>query len=343
MQILRNIFGVSLLAGVYFLLLACLIPFLPLSFWFFDLLAHFQSHYFALSLLLFLIAVLFWRKKTYRQNRILQQFLGLCLISLLLSGASLAPYLPRAQSTPQIPAAQVFTLMQVNVFKFNRQYGKLLHFIDKHKPDIIAISEATPDWRDALEPLTTQKDGWPHVIDLAKNGSNGMMVLSRHEFTQQENLYPATDTHPAIMFRIRFDGKDIMIASLHPLSPVTKTRFRHRDTYLDGIAAHLEREQADGIIAAGDFNTTIYAPSYKKFLRRAKLHDSRRGRGLYPTWPVYVPLPIRFKTENLMIPHFLRIPIDHILYKGDLRLLQFETLPSINSDHLATLAVFSVP
>jgi len=331
------------MGSLYFLLLACLIPFLPLSLWFFDLIAHFQSYYFALSLLLFLIAALLWCKKTRRQSRILQQVLGVSLLSLLLSGASLAPYLPRPHSPVKISDAHVLSLMQVNVFKFNQKHDVLLHFIDKYNPDVITIAEATPEWRDALKTLTETKDGWPYMIDQAKPGSNGMLVLSRHEFTQQESLYPATDTHPALLFRITFNGQDILIASLHPLSPVSKTRFKHRDSYMDGVAASLTQVQNGSVIVAGDMNMTMYAPSYKNFLRKTGLRNARNGRGLYPTWPVYVPLPTKFKAENLMIPHLLRIPIDHVFYKGDIQLLKFEVLPAIGSDHLATLTRFAVP
>ncbi|TNE26935.1 MAG: endonuclease/exonuclease/phosphatase family protein, partial [Alphaproteobacteria bacterium] len=252
-------------------------------------------------------------------------------------------YLPRPQSTPQSPAGHVFSLMQVNVFKFNRKHELLLHFIDKYKPDVITIAEATPDWRDALKKLTEEKDGWPYMIDQAKPGSNGMMVLSRHEFSQQESLYPATDTHPALLFRINVNAQDILIASLHPLSPVSKTRFKHRDKYMGGVAASLQQGQDDAVIVAGDMNMTMYAPSYKSFLRQTDLQNTRNGRGLYPTWPVYIPLPTKFKAENLMIPHLLRIPIDHVLYKGNIRPLKFKTLPALGSDHLATLTFFALP
>lgn len=341
MQILKNIFSIFLLFSIYLLLLACLIPFVPPSFWLFDLLAHFQSYYFVLSLLLFLAGLGLWCRKKFRQNPVMQQFLAVSLLALFLSGLSLAPYLPRMQQSLQTDGANRITLLQVNVFKFNRRHEKLLHYIDKYTPDIIMVSEATPDWRDALAPLTTRKDGWPHVIDLAKNGSHGMLILSRHAFTWQETLYPATATHPAVMFRINTGGRDVLLASLHPLSPVTGTRFQQRNLYLDGVAARIMQENT--AIVAGDFNTTMYAPSYKTFRRTAGLHDGRHGRGLYPTWPVYLPLPPRYKAENLRIPHPLRIPIDHILYKGELQLLSFGTLPDIDSDHLATQAVFALP
>tara|TARA_R110002124_G_scaffold28092_1_gene99658 strand:- start:842 stop:1873 length:1032 start_codon:yes stop_codon:yes gene_type:complete len=343
MRIIKNLCGSFMLGSLYFLLLACLIPFLPLSLWFFDLIAHFQSYYFVLSLLLFSVAALLWCKKTRRKNRILQQFLGVSLLALLLSGASLAPYMPRPQKAVDNADAPILRLMQVNVFKFNRKHDVLLHFIHKYKPDLITIAEATPEWRDALKELTAAKDGWPYMIDQAKPGSNGMLVLSRYEFTQQESLYPATDTHPAILFRITVNGRDILIASLHPLSPVSKMRFKHRDSYMDGVAASLQQAQDGPVIVAGDMNMTMYTPSYKSFLRKTGLRNARNGRGLYPTWPVYVPLPTRFKTENLMIPHLLRIPIDHVFYKGDIRLLEFTALPAIGSDHLATLTRFSVP
>ncbi|TVQ81762.1 MAG: endonuclease/exonuclease/phosphatase family protein [Micavibrio sp.] len=331
MRFVQNFIVFFFSAGAFLLLFLTLIPFLPSVLWPLELLSHFQTQYFLAAAIAVLSAVILRRTlpDLYFSKQLLRPlFLVPLLLALAVSFFSIAPYLPvRIIMGETVKGGETLTVLQSNVYKYNTDYAALLVHIETYNPDIIAVSEATPGWRDALLPLK-EKD-WPHMIDRAAPGSHGMVVLSRYPFIEKEVLYPSTKTHPVIFFRIRAQERDILLASLHPLSPMTARRYHSRDEDLAATAAYLEAHAKGNVsvIVTGDLNTTMFSPSYKQFIRETGLTNTRRGRGLYGSWPVFLPAPAR-------------IAIDHTLYKGELESVHFTTLPSINSDHLSTLAVF---
>ncbi len=329
MRFVQNFIVFFFSAGAFLLLFLTLIPFLPSVLWPLELLSHFQTQYFLAAAVAVLSAVILRRTlpELYFSKQLLRlPFLVPLLLALSVSFFSIAPYLP-IRMGETVKGGETLTVLQSNVYKYNTDYAALLAHIETYNPDIIAVSEATPGWRDALLPLK-EKD-WPHMIDRAAAGSHGMVVLSRYPFIEKEVLYPSTKTHPVIFFRIRAQERDILLASLHPLSPMTARRYHSRDEDLAATAAYLNAQDKESlsIIVTGDLNTTMFSPSYKQFIRETGLTNTRRGRGLYGSWPVFLPAPAR-------------IAIDHTLYKGELESVRFTTLPSINSDHLSTLAVF---
>ncbi len=299
-----------------------IIPFLPVRFWPLDLLSHFQTYYFVIATVIFMILV--FGLPFFKKGRIYWHMLFPTLFSLILSGLSLLPYLPTTAET-STKSDQQLSVMQANVFKFNSDHKAFLTQIQQHDPDIIAVAEATPKWRDALHEL---KKNWPHQIDKAKLGSHGMMIFSKLPLSQIDTKYLGRDDIPTIFFRITWKDQQIHFISLHPLPPVCWKCFSIRDNNFFDIADIAQTMPADTpTIVLGDMNTTMFSPSYKTFMHRTNLENARLGQGLYPTWPA-------------ALPFFLRIPIDHILHSKNLDLLHFSALPTNNSDHLTTLAIF---
>ena len=79
----------------------------------------------------------------------------------------------------------------------------------------------------------------------------------------------------------------------------------------------------------GDFNLTPYAAHFHEIIEQIGWKDSRRGFGVANTWPSFLPAAFR-------------IPIDHILFRGDLVVLDRQILDSNGSDHLPVMIKFSV-
>ena len=78
-------------------------------------------------------------------------------------------------------------------------------------------------------------------------------------------------------------------------------------------------------VLGGDLNTVAWSATSSLVQRIGGLLDPRVGRGPYATFPTWLPAP-------------LRVPIDHVLFTPEFRLLDLERLPDIGSDHLPLFA-----
>lgn len=88
-------------------------------------------------------------------------------------------------------------------------------------------------------------------------------------------------------------------------------------------------QQKDLVIIAGDLNTTMWSPYYKRLARDSGLANARKGFGILATWPSFYP--------------FLRIPIDHYLVSPEVRVVDLRMGPKFGSDHRPLVADLFVP
>lgn len=311
------------IAGIF--LCAALTSLFDTGFYLLELPSHFQLQLFWLGVIFIL---LIWR--------ILPEvpipFYMMMALALLINLANIGPWLKIAP-TPQAQiqnteSARPITLLQANVFKFNFESAPLLAYIKAQQPDIIVLSEFTPYWERAMFDLHAD---WPHMLTTPATGSEGMAVFSKLPFEDAEVIFMTDRDIPSYILRMKDErGVDFRLLSIHPRSPMSAANYDNRNQHFDWIAAQYEQLSTDmPLILSGDFNATMYAPRYKKLIRRTGLHNARRGRGVHGTW-------------SLLAKGFPSLPIDHFLHNNKIRVHNFTTGPNINSDHLPTLTEFSI-
>jgi endonuclease/exonuclease/phosphatase (EEP) superfamily protein YafD len=86
----------------------------------------------------------------------------------------------------------------------------------------------------------------------------------------------------------------------------------------------------DNVILMGDWNLTPWSPVFREVLEIGGLHYQNFGLLPVSTWPSFNFLSV------------LKIPIDHVLFKGGLRPVSFARGPSNGSDHHSLIARFYV-
>ncbi len=217
---------------------------------------------------------------------------------------------------------EIITIMNVNVNKDNQQYQKLIDLIKSNNPTVITLNEVTAEWLATIKQAVGEH--YSFTIEMPYEGYQGMAVLSQLPVSAQESLSFSERTPP--LLHVSFADKQLTLFALHALPPVSKSLMRERDAFLDFLADEVQ-STFGSVIVAGDFNATIHGASFRSFLGKTKLRDSRQGYGWQPSW---------FRGT------ILAAAIDHILYRGDLSLSDFRVLEGIGSDHRPLLATFTV-
>lgn len=296
------------------LLSASLTPYAAIS----NLLTDTPSHFpiwILLAAALLLLAV--WVLKAHKSVMIMT------FLSIIAAMIQVYPYLPTAGEETNVE--QTFKLLQINVYTNNVDTRPLQDLITAESPDAVMIAEINSAFIEMGNKITKDYPYQFYARDTA--------ILSRVPLRMIKADGQAYGLSVPQFFVFDLNGHKVTLATLHTAPPPVKQK--QRDAELDQLAktiASLKQagEIGDNMIFGGDINITPYAPAYKKFIRDTALRNAREGIGLRHSWPVWLPLP-------------LRIPIDHVLVGGNIRVIDYRVGPDVASDHLPTIAVLAFP
>lgn len=294
-----------------------LAPYAPVSNLATDLFSHFVVYYTLAAIIILLAAFLLKASKT---SFVLIGFV------LALNTYTLAPYIPApAQETP---AEKTVKVLQVNTLFLNKNTDALAALIRQENPDIIAASEVNGAFADLFASLRAD---YPYNQIAARDAdARGLAFLSRIEAVDIERSFIGDKDIPAQTAKIRIGTQDIHFVSIHPRTPMDGPQ--KRDMVFTALAEKYSKLRAENgrLIIAGDFNATPWCPAQKTLTKNLTLSNAREGFGLHTSWPVW-------------LPALLRIPIDHVLVGGDIRVVDYRTGPNVGSDHLPGIAVLAIP
>jgi endonuclease/exonuclease/phosphatase (EEP) superfamily protein YafD len=229
-----------------------------------------------------------------------------------------APYVVPISGTTDAGDGARLKLVSINVWSGNRTPDRVIEFLRDADPDVIVVLEFTPEWERQLEVL---KSTHPYSALQSRAGNFGVALYSRRPLADFE-FVPLSDGNHAVAARIKVDKQLTTVIGAHPVPPMGKYWSDLRNRQLDQLAKYVASVKGATIVA-GDLNITPFSPYFDEFLAAAKLHDPRRGQGLFTTWP----------TGRLP----LRIPIDHCLVSDGMT-ARLATGPDVGSDHLPVVA-----
>lgn len=313
-----------LLLGVAGLAGATLLTFLAPYWWVFDGFTHFRAQFALLGLGL---------------------ALGLAAFRSPIAAAALALALWHGWvwwDVPAAPRATACSTAPLSVASFNLSWknprpDEAIEGLRRLAPDLLAVSENTRDWVPRLARLQADL---PHRSSAPAEKAANPAVYSRFPIVGAETIWPFADEagsssivlrRAATIYsydvaRVLLDGgRRLAVVVVHAPSPESRRARSLRDRYLAQLAATVAKLEG-AVILLGDFNTTPWSPAYRKLVAEANLGSASGGR--IATWPVWLPP--------------LRVPIDHILVRGPVTVLEAKRGPDLGSDHFPVLAKLCV-
>jgi len=302
--------GLAQAAGVVTIAFS-LVTLLPTNHHAIQLFSHFRLQYFVVAVLLTVVFVVM------RDRR----YAVLLFATAFISGAHVLPWYV---DEPYVTDGRELRLLQANVLTTNSDYDALFTLLDREQPDIIVLEEVTPVWAQELARLSGQ---YPHNVVEARDGNFGIALFSKLPLVSAATVESEPLGFPTIIATIDVGGRALQVVATHPTVPLGRRNFDDRNRQLVSVA-NLLRSAAGPRVLVGDLNTSIWDVNYKLLEARTGLRNVRRGFGIAPTWPTYLP--------------FAMIPIDHVLVSGEIGVRDLQAGPRIGSDHLPLVATITL-
>ena len=276
-----------------------------------ELFSHFRLQYLGVASILLILYLLLrsWR------------YVALMIVTVGLNAWYVTPwYLPAASPSHGEGSLKI---VMANLHADNSNHIALSALLQKEKPDLVVLQEISRSWALTLETF----DEFPHRRIVPRVDYFGIAVISRLPFDWIDTIASPPRGFPTITAQLRVDEQLLTIVATHPMPPMTKVNYDARNVQLADIAELINA--IDGPHALiGDLNTTMWGDNYRRLVTTTGLENVRRGFGVLPTWPTFLP--------------FAMIPIDHCLVSDDLRVVDVRLGSNIGSDHrplIVTLAV----
>ena len=251
-------------------------------------------------------------------------------IALLGAGLVLGSAMPfllfsKYQTPTEVECApnECLTVITANIHGRRDAMEQLSVLAIRENADLISINEAVV----RLEKYPYRRDlpEHQHIVHASRDNmprhmGNPIMLLSKLPLADENKILrrdTAGRAYITVELAGRWQGTRVVLA--HAMAPLWGEGLKARNTLLRvaGEAA----QQSETFIMLGDFNLTPWAPEFRRL--PGKRAGDPRGAATWPT-----PLPV------------IGLPIDHIMFEGDLELVEVRVLEPIGSDHLPVLARF---
>lgn len=300
--------------GAVLACLATLTGFLGRLWWILELTSHFRLH---LALSLGALAAVWAMKRRWRMTAICGAAAA--------ANALLVLFLLWPAGKPVATAGPRLRLVALNVHTANERSDLVREFLRRTDADVILLMEVNERWMDALKSLRTN---YPQVIAEPREDNFGIALFSRLPLTNGAVVEFGKAEVPSIAATIAVGGQNIFLLGTHPLPPGSAETARRRNEQFQEIAARLRRCARPAIVL-GDLNSTPWSPYFSELLRDSGLKNTSQGRGLFGSWPAWLPSA--------------RIALDHCLVSTSIRVLNQQLGPRVGSDHLPVMIDLQIP
>jgi len=313
-----------------FIVILTVAGFLGRFWWGFDMVCHFRVQYF--WVLIFSAIVFTFGGKWVSCI--------LATIFALINAAIFIPYItivkPTHVDSPKIRA------VAINLDFKNSSYEKAASFITKSEPQLLILEELTETWKDGLKKTLAkfpyfvrlryanaypiEEDSLKPFRGIVEKHKTSLGLFSTLPFENSKLGQFETYPIPYVMGQFKFNGKPFTLFGAHLVSPISGTLSKVRNKEIAVLAEQIQTINQPTVLL-GDLNMTPWSPFFKDLIQKTGLKETRKGLGIYPTWP----------TGHVS----MQIPIDHSLTSNGIIVHSFRLGPDIGSDHFPLILDFS--
>ncbi len=275
-----------------------------------DGLNHFAPFWFALSALAALVCVLLGAKG----------WAAYCLVAAIAHAGILAPELVRPHQQEAIATGRTIRVVWLNTWLGQRPSESAIAYLENSGADFVLVSELPDDGQAEFQRLRAL---YPTVIRCADGRACNTIIFSKRE---AQSVQTVTGLR-ASAGEFDIDGRRLRLIAAHISRPNPPDRQQRELRNLLSVVGG----NPSSVILAGDFNSTPWSFTLRRFDRENRL--ARHTRAL-PTWPAQAWTRLRLPA----VAPFL--PIDHMYSGSAWRLVELRRGPRTSSDHYPIEATF---
>jgi len=301
--------------------------FLGQLWWVFDLASHFRLQYF---IVLGVLVLFFVKAKKWKLT-------GLGLFFGVANFILISPYIGTKISVPEEGQSKI-RILSMNLNHNSSSYKKAKLLIRETQPSVLILQELSSSWENGLGEALAQ---FPYSVKFSTLYSmdfplpnflipkEKLFIGLYSHLPFERIMIDRPDDFPISYIRgsFKFKEKVFTLFGVHLTSPVGKYRTDLRNKQLASLAEEIQKNNQPTVVV-GDFNIAPWSPYFEEFIQKTQLRDTRKGVGVYPTWPAQFPP--------------LAIPIDHGLISNGIKVGSFSLGNSFGSDHLPIILDFSI-
>ncbi len=299
-------------------ILLTIFPFIPIDHWSIRI---FDFPHLQLTILTMLALLTYFVKFDIRkyQDYFFVVVLTLCF---LFQALKIYPYTGISKyevNNASMEPSNTLSIYTSNVLQTNDKFNSVLKDTELFDADIVLFTETNSKWITKITERLNKK--YPHRIEVPKENTYGMLLLSKLRLKDEKIKYLVEDTIPSIDTKvITQSGKIIQLYAIHPAPPTP----HHNPSSVDRDAelikiARLSRDSKYPVVVMGDFNDVAWSETTSLFQEFSGLLDLRKGRGLFNT----------YNAKSWI----MRWPLDHIFTSPDFRLVEVRLGGNTGSDH----------
>ncbi len=320
---LREHSGLKRLVGLSLIL--SLVNVFPVGHWAQEININLAVYYLAAHLFCILTYV-FFRKTTYFKLKAIT-VAGLCFMSVYYL-VTLLPFYggvsKEAWASADMGAVAKLRLFYANVHSDSDHYSTVREQIEKANPDLVALIEVNKKWKDNIG----LSGKYPYSFEFPREDNFGVAIYSKIPFAAPDARKFGETVPPVLYTTLETDkGRKIDFALLHALPPLTNDAIYMSKVLLRRVSTLL-RHSENEVLVAGDFNATPFSSQYQRFAWGSRVEDAMKGFGLLRSWNAWSPI--------------VRLTLDHVFYRGNIRVEDFQTLEPGKSDHFPYLVDFEL-